>query len=296
VSGAGAKADSESLLAESRVAVVGLGLMGGSLALALRGRCAALLGSDLDPAVVKAALRLHVVDRASTEPGDILPGASLVILAAPVRAILDLIRSLPKLHPGRAVVLDIGSTKAAIHRALAALPERLEAVGGHPMCGKETPGLHRAEATLYRGAKFALTACAGTTPAGRRLAEEVVGAVGAEALWLDPELHDAWTAATSHMPYLLSCGLALATPGEAAPLVGPGFRSTSRLALSDPTMMTDILATNRTAVLEALERFRGSLQTLTDRLSREDWDELGKVLEEASAARRRIEPATGTSD
>lgn len=249
-------------LADSRVAIIGLGLMGGSLALALRGHCAALLGVDPDPAVLALAQQRAVVDRTSASAEELLPEADLIILAAPVFAILASIRRLPELHPGRPAVMDLGSTKVQIDALLEALPERFDPIGGHPMCGKEQGSLAHAEAGLFQGAPFALTPLARTGPRARSLALQVVEAVGAHPVWLDAATHDKWTAATSHLPYLISCALALATPVQAAPLVGPGFRSATRLAASSPAMMSDVLLTNPGPILEALKRFTENLNQL----------------------------------
>jgi prephenate dehydrogenase len=274
-------------LAQARVAILGLGLMGGSLALALGGKAAALVGVDPDPQVIELALDEKIIERGSCRLEEILPEADLVILAAPVRAILDLLARLPELHPGCPVVLDIGSTKQQITRAMADLPERFEVLGGHPMCGSEKPGLANASADLFHNAPFALTPLPRTTPRARRLAEELVLAVGARPLVVPAETHDAWTAATSHMPYLLACALAACTPPAAAPLVGPGFRSTSRVAGTSPRVMLDILSTNTPQVLEALSRFRQELTRLEELLGGEDWPALAGALEQA--ARRRGE-------
>jgi len=257
-------------LASTKVAILGLGLMGGSIALALRGKVATTLAYDPDPGTLEMALQNRVVDRASQEPTLILSQADLVLLCAPVSAILEWIEKLPALHPGRAVVLDIGSTKVQICEALKGLPERFDPLGGHPMCGKTVPGLEYADPAIFHGAKFAFTPLERTTLHARTVAEELAGVVGAVPLWLDPYTHDQWVASTSHLPYLLSCALSLATPPEAAPLVGPGFRSTSRLATSSMAMITDILNTNRKNILAALERFSTELDRIGMYLSDEN--------------------------
>jgi prephenate dehydrogenase len=249
-------------LEERIIAIVGLGLMGGSLALAMRGKCAGLIGIDPDLQAIDLALANRIVDRASTSPAGLLSQADLIVLAAPVGAILSLLNNLPDLHTGSAVVIDLGSTKNEVSRAMLALPARFDPLGGHPMCGKEKASLAYAEAGLYRDAPFALTPLERTSPRARALAEQLVLAVGARPLWMDAETHDRFVASTSHLPYLLANSLAATTPLEAGPLVGPGFRSTTRLAPASLTMIMDIIATNRENILESLMRFRQTLDTI----------------------------------
>jgi prephenate dehydrogenase len=152
------------------------------------------------------------------------------------------------------------------------------------MCGKEKASLAYAEAGLYRDAPFALTPLERTTPRARSLAEQLVQAVGARPLWIDAETHDRWVAATSHLPYLLANTLAAVTPLEAGPLVGPGFRSTTRLAPASLTMMVDILATNRENILECVQRFRQTLDTIEHSLEAGDLESLRAQLAQGSTS------------
>ena len=154
-------------LQETRVAIWGLGLMGGSLAMAIQGKTRWLAGIDLDEAVCQQARQLKVLDVVGKEAAKILPKADLVILAAPLGLIPGLLAQLPVLMADRAVVLDLGSTKAGILAAMSELPGRFGVLGGHPMCGKEVNTLSNASATLYRQASFALLAL-GRTPAVAR--------------------------------------------------------------------------------------------------------------------------------
>lgn len=281
-------------LLSSRVAVVGMGLMGGSLALALRGRCAELLGVDPDPNALQLARERGVVDHASADPWELLPQADLIVLAAPVSEILDLIPALPDLHPGWAIVMDLGSTKAQICQALERLPERFETVGGHPMCGKEVLSIANADPLLYTGATFAFTPVAGTTERARKLAEELARAVGAHPFWIDAETHDRWVAATSHLPFLVATALAATIPSEAGALAGPGFRSTTRLAATPTSMMLDVLATNRLNILKSMQRFRERIAELEQSLEDEEFDRLQGLLEAGAA--RRAQVMEGGSD
>jgi prephenate dehydrogenase len=275
-------------LSSSRIAIVGLGLMGGSLALALRGRCQALLAYDLDTEILSLARQLDLVDQISSDPVEILPAADVVILATPLSAILKIISKLPSLHPGSATVLDLGSTKVQVVQALESLPSRFDPLGGHPMCGKETTGLENAEAAIYQGATFAFTALQRTSSKALVFAEQLAQAIGSRALWIDPDTHDQWSAATSHLPYLIATALSSATPSQSSSLVGPGFRSTTRLAATPGSIMLDVLSTNRDNILESLNRFRKELDSLEEKLSGGESETLNIALNESAEHQRAL--------
>jgi prephenate dehydrogenase len=206
----------------------------------------------------------------------------VVILATPVRAIMALLGELGSLHPGKAVVIDLGSTKLGIMQAMAALPDRFDPVGGHPMCGKERSSLANAEAGLFRGTPFAFTPLPRTTSRGRGLAEQLARTLGAEPLWLDPETHDRWVGSTSHLPYLVANVLAAVVPVEAAPMAGTGLRSTTRLAPSPLNVMQDILMTNRENVLAAVRGFQVRLESVEKRLAEADEQGLTELLSQGA--------------
>lgn len=275
-------------LSPARIAILGLGLMGGSLALALKGRCQAVLAADPDPETVAFARQIKAVDQITTNSTEIVPQANVIILAAPIRAILTLIEMLPDLHPGPAVVLDLGSTKRQIVQKLAGLPSRFDPIGGHPMCGKETGGLQHADASIFKGATFALTPLARTSERARSTAEQLASAIGSQSLWLDPDVHDRWTAATSHLPYLTAAALMLTTPSEASPLVGPGFRSSTRVAATPASVMLDVLSTNRDNILEGLGHFRRQLDALEENLSAKEFNDLELALNQAASKRKEL--------
>jgi prephenate dehydrogenase len=280
--------DDSGFFTSARVAVMGLGLMGGSLAMALQGHTAALIGIDPDPEVVRLALERKIVDYASTRPEGLLPTADVVILAAPVNTIIRLLQELPNLHPGPAVVMDLGSTKVEILAAMQALPARFDPIGGHPMCGKEKSGLTNADPSLYQDASFALISLPRTTAHARQMAVHLVQLIGARLLWLDADVHDRWVAATSHLPYLSAAALASITPLEAAPLASTGFRSTARLAASSTEMMVDILMTNRKNILPALRQLREHLDQIDTFLEGEDYTALQILLAQGAERYQEI--------
>lgn len=299
----------------ARVAVVGLGLMGGSLCAALRtrGACREVIGVARRPVTLQMARDLRFIDRGATDLAEGLRDADVVVLATPVRDILDKLAIIgPMLAPG-ALVMDIGSTKVAICRAMDALPAGIQPLGGHPMCGKETSGLTMADPTLYRDRVFALVPLPRTAPEALAMGRALALGVGARPLVIEAKgdaegdgagaqaypaaaRHDRLVAAISHLPFLLASALveaAVATcEGDALAweLAAGGFRDTSRVAASDPTMMLDILATNRDEVLRALREARGQLDRLTRLLEEGDLEALRTAMETTRNRRREILP------
>ncbi len=265
-------------LGECVVAIAGLGLMGGSLALALQGQVKAVVGVARRRETREQAQRMGAVDRGEAE----LAGAAdadVIVLATPVSVILQQLEELGelaqdrRLRPGL-VVVDMGSTKRTICRAMAELPEGIEPVGGHPMCGKEVSGLEAAEAGLYRQKPFAISPLARTAPGAVALVEELAHAIGARPLLIDPVRHDWLVAGISHLPYAVALALFATADGAgrademAWQLAASGFRSATRLAGSDDKMMADILLSNADAVLHQIEVFQANLSEIA-RLVRE---------------------------
>ncbi len=273
-------------LKDSTVGILGLGLMGGSLALELRGQCSALIGSDPDPATREAACRQNIIDLADSDPAKILWEADLVILAAPISAILTLLDELPSFTPNRCIVIDVGSTKESIVAAMARLPERFDPIGGHPLCGKETLALANAERNLYHAAPFLLTPLERTTPRALSAANQIIAAIGARAIILSAGEHDRILASTSHLPFLLSSALALAVPGDFSAFAGPGFKSTSRLAGTSSSMMLGVLQSNRENILEALHQLHNELDNIESALAAREFSKLEAILNGAQSKYR----------
>jgi len=268
-------------LAESRIAIIGLGLMGGSLALGLRGKCAALFGCDPHLPTLELALSQNIVDYADSDPAKVLPEVDLVILSAPVPAILTLLEQLPTFSSNPCIVMDMGSTKKMIVDSMSRLPERFDPIGGHPICGKEKLSLANAERTLYYAAPFLLTPLERTSARALSAAHQIIEAVGAKAKILDAVEHDRILASTSHLPFLISSALALATPGDVTSFIGPGFTSTSRLAGTSSSMMLGVLQSNQENVLVALRGLQNQLAEIESYLSANDFLKLESILNEA---------------
>jgi len=277
-------------LAESKIAIIGLGLMGGSLALALRGRCAAIYGIDPNPAALKMALDQKIVDAAESDPAALLPATDLLILAAPVPAILTLLKALSALTSNPCIVLDLGSTKKLIMAAMTRLPKNFDPIGGHPICGKEKLSLANAERALYYAAPFLLTPLERTSPRALSAAHQIIAAIGAKPKIVRAAEHDEALAAVSHLPFLLSSALTLATPPAAAALAGPGFKSASRLAGTPSSMMLGVLQSNRQNVLNSIAEFQRQLEKIQSALADEDDEKLEAILIAAQRAYQSLLP------
>jgi prephenate dehydrogenase len=272
--------------------IVGLGLMGASLALAVRNRYSQIVAVTRRQETADEALKREIVDVATTDFSAGVKDADLIVLAAPVRTIIRQLENLRFLKNLRFCVTDLGSTKAEIVHAMNELPEGIRAVGGHPMCGKEVTGLDAADAGLYRSRTWVLTRTARTDDASFAAVKSLAESAGAVTIELDAQRHDALVALISHLPY--SVASALTQTVDAAGLNDPavwqvaasGFRDTTRLAASDPTMMLDILLTNAGAVSNAIRDFQFTLDQFTAMLERRDEAGLRAFLIAAAQARR----------
>jgi prephenate dehydrogenase len=282
-------------LAQAQVTIVGLGLMGGSLAAALStvGACRKIVGVARRQVTLATARMLRFIDEGTEDLKTGVQEADLVVLATPVRDILEKIETIgPWLKPD-AVLMDVGSTKGAICEAMRHLPAHVQPVGAHPMCGKESSGLTMAEPDLYRDRTFVLVPLERTSARAFDLARELVLAVGARPLVLDAQQHDGLVAAISHLPYLLAVTLVAAAEqldqgdGLMWELAAGGFRDTSRVAAGSIPMMLDILATNHMPILEALHQAQGQLAKIEALLQAGDLQSLRLILE--AARRRRME-------
>jgi prephenate dehydrogenase len=274
------------------LAVVGLGLMGGSLALALRSCAEAITGIDPNAETRGYALQQGIVDTATDDLQAGVAEADTVILCAPVKTITQLVQMrIGSYLRSNTLLIDIGSTKEDICDAMGRLPVGIQAVGGHPMTGKEQSGIEASDATLYKGRPFVLCPTRRTTPATRLRALTLVEALSAIPIEMDAHRHDRLVAAISHLPYLLSAALVatVAKEGETDPavweLAAGGFRDMSRLAGSDVQMMGDILSTNTQAVAVLLALFRVQLAMLEAMLVSQDDQQVAEFLRPTREAR-----------
>jgi prephenate dehydrogenase len=280
----------------AQVTVVGLGLMGGSLAGALRNQCRTVVGVARRAETIETALAHGLIDRGTTDLTSSVRQADAVVLATPVRVIMQQLAEIGPLLPEGCLLMDLGSTKTQIIAEMARLPDHVQPLGGHPMCGKEVSGIEMADPALYQGCTFILTPLPRTSEAALALGRELAKAVGARPLVLAAERQDFLVATVSHLPYLLACALvstadATTSADPAAwEIVAGGFRDTSRVAGSDVTMMIDILLTNREEVLKALKVYQTQLRDLTRLVEAGDEGDLRTVLSTLCEKRKEMFP------
>jgi len=278
------------------LAVIGLGLIGGSLARALRaaGQVGRISGYDADPVQRETALRMGVIDVAADNAADAVVDADLVVLAVPVLHTGDALAACWTAMRSDAVLTDVGSTKQSVldevGRVCGQLPPRF--VPGHPIAGTEKSGVANSLAELFRGHRVILTPHADQDPAARLLVSRLWQSVGARVVEMDAAQHDAIFAATSHLPHVLAYSFVdllarLDARGEIFPNAGGGFRDFTRIASSSPQMWHDIVRANSDSVGRLLEQQIEDLQQIRLLMKQNRWDEIKALFERARFARER---------
>jgi prephenate dehydrogenase len=256
---------------KSRIGIVGTGLIGTSIGMRLAkrpNRTYELVGADSNRGRARTAKKLGAIDRDVGSLEELAENTGLIILAVPVLAVRDIFQQLSKyLVPG-AVIADTCSTKKDVLAwAKELLPEEVHFIGTHPMAGKETSGPEAADADLFVDATWAITPSPKADEEAVRIIMGMIESMGAHAVHIDPAEHDQYAAAVSHVPLLASVALFRVvrdSPGweDVSLLSGPAFRDLTRLASGDPRMSTDIMETNKEAVLHWLQRYRKELETI----------------------------------
>ena len=276
------------------VAIVGVGLMGGSLGLALRDLGGVeVRGSDPDPDALRVAVDVGAIDTAAGSMEEAVAGARAVVLAAPVSELVDLARRALRASAPGCVVTDLGSAKSGILAALSP-GERERFIGGHPVCGAERSGVAFARGELFRGATWFLTPAGEARPDLLERLYALVASVGARPVAIDARVHDRLMALVSHVPHVMASALvnqaAATAPGgrEALRSAGPSFHDLTRVAGSNPPLWADILLANGEAVVEELRGYGRRLGEVEDAILRGDRGWLLGFVGDAGRARDRL--------
>jgi len=281
----------------NHIAIVGLGLMGGSLGLALKGKGfrGRVTGYTRSPDRRAMALKRGAVDAVFDDLGKAVAGADVVVHCAPILSIPGIVReTLPSLKAG-CIITDVGSTKAQLVKDIGAVTKGTSSifVGSHPIAGSEQQGIDAAKAGLYDGATVVLTPVADSPAAAVEQVESLWRGVGAVVHRMTPEDHDRTLALTSHLPHLTAALLAVTVGRDGgdkrlAAFCGSGFRDTTRVAEGPPEIWDDILKTNHAQVLVELKALGREVQDLVAVLERGDFAAATAFLEKGRAARRAL--------
>lgn len=276
----------------TRIAVLGVGLIGGSIGLAARRRLEAeVVGYGRNPANLERAVELGAIDRAAGSLAEACEGADVVFCAGPVAALPTQAREALAACGPEAVVTDVGSTKGEL---VAAVGDDERFIGGHPLAGAETAGVENAREDLFEGARWYLTP---TERSGGLLYDRLqrtISGLGARPQAIDPAAHDRLMATVSHLPHVLANVLAseasesLTRDSERLPDVGPSFRDATRVAGSNPAIWADIFASNREAVADSVDSVGARLREAAELIRGGDREALAAWHAEAGAARRRL--------
>ena len=278
-----------------QLAIVGVGLLGGSVAKAARlgGLARRIVGIGRDAGRLRPALDDGTLDLAVTDLDAGVREADFILLAAPVLTIEGLLERVWRAAPDGALITDVGSTKRNIVRAAErfAATRSLSFVGSHPLAGSEQAGYRVARADLFRGATVVVTPTEATELGALKKTTEFWEALGARVSSLDPETHDRTVAAISHLPHLIACALvdgAARVEPSALELAARGFRDTTRIAAGDPDMWTEIFLANRDALSATVEAFREALADLQRTIDAGQADALRAVLARIKATREQV--------
>ncbi|WP_323773979.1 bifunctional prephenate dehydrogenase/3-phosphoshikimate 1-carboxyvinyltransferase [Alcanivorax sp.] len=278
----------------NRIAVIGLGLIGGSFAAAARkhGLAASIVAGSRSARTLEQGIALGVVDEGSQDLAEAVDGADLVFVSTPVSAMGKVLAALKPGLSDTAIVTDGGSVKGnVVTAAREALGEHYSRfVPGHPIAGKEKSGVTAADAQLYRDHRVILTPTDATDPAATAKVRAIWTAMGAEVLQMSPDYHDQVLAETSHLPHLLAFSLVdtLARQGDSTEIfryAAGGFRDFTRIASSDPVMWHDIFRENKAALLQALDQFSDGIGRFRQAVENEDSDALMGIMTRANTAR-----------
>ena len=274
------------------VTIVGVGLIGGSIAAALkaRGVCEQIIGVGRSEDRLQRAQKLGLLDAGSTSIEDAAAKSDLLIFCTPVdRIVAGVQQAGPHCRPGT-VLTDAGSIKTAICVPLAStLPGEVEFIGSHPLAGSEKSGFEHAEADLFEGSLCVVTPTDDSSPQATDFVTLFWQSIGMTVVEKSPTEHDRLLALTSHMPHVVAPALASLLDDDSARFAASGFRDTTRIAGSDPALWTAIIKANAESILESLDAFEASLRTFRESIAAADWPRLQNLLQTAKTDRALLD-------
>ncbi len=280
-----------------KVAIIGVGLIGGSIGLALKRASSEIkiVGIPHREETIQEAINRKAIDEGTTDHKKGVTDADLIFICTPINLIIPILKEIAPILKKGAIVTDVGSTKTEIvSQAEKIMPKGIYFVGGHPMAGKEKVKLEEAEADLFKDQIYILASTSKTSKKALETVKETIKLLNCRIIEMDPKLHDLVVAGISHMPLAIAAAcinaVADAEKGkdEMKLCAASGFRDTTRVASGDPVLGVDMFTTNKKAVLKMISAFKKSLSRLEKLIKEKDADEIERELERAKGFRDSI--------
>jgi prephenate dehydrogenase len=281
----------------SKITIIGLGLIGGSLACALKrsGRVGEVFGVDLDEKALDYAVREGIIDNGSKEIEERVNHSEVVVTATYVGIILQVAMSVASIASKGTIITDVGSVKGKVVKEIEdRLPSHLHFIGGHPIAGTERSGVWASDPRLFKGKRCILTPTLKTHPEALAKVKGLWGSVGARIFTMDAETHDRVLSFVSHLPHVVAYALVNAVASQREPdnmldFAGGGLRDYTRIGASSPDMWTDIFLMNRENVLESIREFKKSLERIEELVAGENLIELREELNRAVRIKQNMD-------
>ena len=280
----------------NKITIVGLGLIGGSLAWALKesDQVETVVGVDPDQETIQYALESGIIDTGTSDINDVAAGSDIIVIATHVGLILKTVNSLYKCAPEGAIITDVGSVKSSIVKAIETeQPDKFHFVAGHPIAGTENSGVKSAASKMFRDRRCILTPTQKTDVAAKNKVKSMWELVGSQVYEMDPETHDHIFGIVSHLPHVVAYSLmnTVLNAEDAEQLLdfaGGGLKDYTRVAASSPEMWVEIFKANKDQLLSSINLFKNSLEKIESAIENEDFDSLKKELEKAAKTKRSL--------
>lgn len=280
----------------NKITVVGLGLIGGSLGKALKesNQVGTVVGIDTDEETIKYGLDSEIIDEGAAGLNEVIYGSDIIVIATYVGMIEDTAKSVFDIATDKTIITDVGSVKSSIVRAVEAdLPDELQFVGGHPIAGTENSGVKSSNSRLFKDRRCILTPTERTNSEAKNKVKSMWEIVGSRVYEIDPETHDHIFGIVSHLPHVVAYSLINSVieaqdSEQLMDFAGGGLKDYTRVAASSPEMWTEIFKANKEQLLDAISKFKLSLEEIESAIKNEDFESLKKELEKAASAKRKL--------
>lgn len=280
----------------NKITIVGLGLIGGSLAWALKesNQVETVVGIDPNDDSIKYALNNGIIDEGASSVNEVVYESEIIVIATYVGMIKDTVKSVFEIATDKTIITDVGSVKSSLLKGIETdLPDNLHFVGGHPIAGTENSGVQSADSNLFNGRRCILTPTDKTDPDAKSKVKSMWELAGSQVYEMAPETHDHIFGIVSHLPHVVAYSLMNAVLNaedteQLLDFAGGGLKDYTRVAASSPEMWTEIFKANKAQLLKAISSFKNSLEEIETSIENDDFDGLREKLEKAASAKRNL--------